>query len=156
MKMRQKISFLLLVFYQSILFADIPVSIFPEAEEGMKKAVLQLPKKQNEALFKIELIVKKQILADKVNRYFFTQSLKTKTVAGFGVQYYIINDFGPATSTKMGCGECEKQAQWVAIPSTFIRYNSQIPVVVYLPENATVEYRMWRGEKLLKPFKTGI
>ena len=44
---------------------------FPPAEEGMVRFVLQVPKQDDESLFKMELIVGKTVQVDEKNRYFF-------------------------------------------------------------------------------------
>jgi ecotin len=36
-----------------------------------------------------------------------------------------------------------------------IRYNSRLPVVVYVPEVAEVRYRIWRADKSTKSMKPG-
>ena len=36
-----------------------------------------------------------------------------------------------------------------------IRYNSRLPVVVYVPEGVEVRYRIWRAEPEMKPMKEG-
>ena len=36
-----------------------------------------------------------------------------------------------------------------------IRYNSRLPVVVYVPEGAEARYRMWRAEAEMKTMEKG-
>ena len=45
---------------------------FPPADEGMARHVLQLPKLDDESLFRLELIVGKRVMTDANNIYFFS------------------------------------------------------------------------------------
>jgi ecotin len=48
-----------------------------------------------------------------------------------------------------------KKKQFVTVPSTTIRYNSRIPVVVYVPEGCEVRWRVWTAPKLMIEAKDG-
>ena len=43
----------------------------------------------------------------------------------------------------------------VAIPSTTIRYNSRIPLVVYVPKGGEVRYRIWKAAEKIDEAKQG-
>jgi ecotin len=57
---------------------------FPPAEKGMVRYVLNLPKRHDETVFKVELIVGKTVQVDQRNNYFFIGRIEEKTIKGWG------------------------------------------------------------------------
>ena len=118
---------------------------FPKAAEGMSRFVIVLPDKTRaqEGAFKVELIVGKMMDTDGVNRMFLSGKLEPKPLKGWGFTYYQAK-LGPAASTLIGVPPGTPPVhKFVAGPSQLIRYNSRIPVVVYVPKGAEVRYRIW-------------
>ena len=73
--------------------------------------------------------------------------LETKPLKGWGFTYYEVAKFGPAASTLIGVpAGTPKVEKFVAGPSQLIRYNSRIPIVVYVPQGAEVRYRIWSAK----------
>jgi len=131
---------------------------FPPAEKGMVRHVLQLPKLDDESLFKVELIVGKTVLLDSKNVYFFGGKIEEETIEGWGFPKYIVKELGPMGGTLMAVDPNEpKAARFVTLGGEpyLIRYNSRLPVVVYVPEGAEVRYRIWRAESEMKPIEKG-
>ncbi|MDH3585005.1 MAG: ecotin family protein [Phycisphaerae bacterium] len=123
---------------------------FPAAGKGMTRHVILLPHKERgeEDDFRIELIVGKQMLTDGVNRVMLSGTIQAKPLKGWGFTYYEVGKFGPAASTLIGVPPGTPKVQkFVTIPSTTIRYNSRIPLVVYVPQGAEVRYRLWQAAK---------
>ena len=58
--------------------------------------------------------------------------------------YRLTEDAGPA-STMMACPEEEKQTTFVAVnlEDSSLRYNSKLPIVIYVPEGFVVRFRIW-------------
>ena len=64
-----------------------------------------------------------------------------------GFTYYEVTEFGPTMSTLVGVPPGSPSVkQFVQGPSTMIGYNSRLPIVVYVPKDATVQYRIWKAQ----------
>jgi ecotin len=134
-------------------FSADNMKAFPPAEDGMIQKVLQLPKQEDESSFKLELIVGKTILTDPANRYFFAGNIEKKTIKGWGFSRYIVSKLGPMAGTLMAIDPNVAQVErFITLGGEpyLIRYNSHLPVVVYVPEGVEVRYRIWRAGNELK------
>ena len=119
---------------------------FPPAEEGMVRYVLQLPKQADESAFKVELIVGKMVQVDEQNRYFFGGKIEEETIKGWGFTRYKVSKLGPMAGTLMAVDpNAPKVARFITLGGDpyIIRYNSRLPIVVYVPEGVEVLYRIW-------------
>ena len=124
---------------------------FPAAKEGMARFVINLPDKQRgeEDDFRVEIIVGKTMLTDGVNRVHLGGVIEARPLEGWGFTYYEVEKLGPAASTLIGVDPAKpKVEKFVNGPTLMIRYNSRIPLVVYVPTGGEVRYRIWQaGEK---------
>lgn len=149
------LSFLLAV---QVVWASDNMKAFPPADEGMARHVLQLPKQDDEALFRLELIVGKTVLTDAHNVYFFGGKIVEETIEGWGFPRYIVKELGPMGGTLMAVDpDVPKVERFVPLAGEpyLIRYNSRLPVVVYVPEGVDVRYRIWRAETEMRPIELG-
>nr|WP_320012752.1 ecotin family protein [uncultured Desulfobulbus sp.] len=122
---------------------------FPPANSGMVRYVLQLPEQSDEALFKVELIVGKNVEVDKENRYFFGGTIESRSIPGWGFTRYEVTKVGPMAGTLMAVDpSAPKINRFIALGGApyLIGYNSRLPVVVYVPEGTEVRYRIWSAE----------
>jgi ecotin len=137
--------------------ADI-MKAFPPAGEGMVRYVLQLPKQEDESIYKVELIVGKTVQVDEKNRYFFGGNIEKETIKGWGYPRYIVSKLGPMTGTLMAVDpNVPKVARFVTLVGEpyIIRYNSRLPIVVYVPEDVEVRYRIWTTGAETKAMEKG-
>jgi ecotin len=152
----QKVVLIVLASLLTISFSNHAadnIKAFPPAEDGMVRKVLQLPEQADESSFKLELIVGKTILTDPENRYFFAGNIERKTIQGWGFSHYLVSQFGPMAGTLMAVDPNVAQVErFIALGGEpyLIRYNSRLPVVVYIPEGAEVRYRVWHAGQELK------
>jgi ecotin len=119
---------------------------FPPAEEGMVRYVLQLPRQADESAFKVELIVGKTVEVDERNSYFFGGRIEEETSQGWGFTRYQVRTLGPLAGTLMAVDpDAPKVARFITLGGDpyLIRYNSRLPIVVYVPEGVEVRYRIW-------------
>ena len=148
----------------SFFFAMISVQAadnmkaFPPAEKGMVRYVLQLPKLDDESAFRVELIVGKTVLVDEVNRYFFGGKIEVETIKGWGFLRYIVSKLGPMAGTRIAVHpDTPKVDRFITLGGEpyLIRYNSRLPVVVYVPEGVEVRYRIWNASPEVKVIEKG-
>ena len=119
---------------------------FPPAEEGMVQYVLNLPRQADESAFKVELIVGRMVEVDEWNRYFFGGKIEMETIKGWGYPIYMVRKLGPMAGTLMAVDpHAPKVDRFITlgVDPYIIRYNSRLPIVVYVPEGAEVRYRIW-------------
>ena len=121
---------------------------FPKAEEGFKRTVIRLPQLANEENIKVEIIIGKTMKVD-CNHHWFGGSLEAKNVEGWGYTYWILPKAGGPASTKMGCPDRSLHDEFVHVQGDgyLLRYNSRLPVVIYVPKNFEVRYRLWQAQE---------
>lgn len=136
----------------SLLSAADDLKPFPPAAEGMTRHVIRLPKQENEGDFKVQLIVGKTVRTDAANHYFFGGDLKTETIPGWGFDRYILSRLGPMGGTLMAVPpDAPRADHFVSLGGeTIVRYNSRVPLVVYVPAGVEVRYRFWRAETTMR------
>jgi ecotin len=121
---------------------------FPPAEEGMIRYVLQLPKQNDESVFRVELMVGKTVAVDEANTYFFGGQIEKEMIKGWGYPRYTVKKLGPMGGTLMAVDpNTPKVDRFITLGGEpfFIRYNSRLPIVVYVPEGVEVRYRLWKA-----------
>jgi ecotin len=131
---------------------------FPPPGEGMVRHVLQLPAQEDEAAFKVELIVGRTVQVDARNRYFFSGSIEEETITGWGFSRYNINTLGPMAGTLMAVDpDAPKVSRFITLGGApyLIRYNSRLPIVVYAPKGVEVRYRIWTAGPEVKAMAEG-
>ena len=140
---------LLLLWSTASAGAADTMKAFPPADPGMVRYVLQLPKQADESAFKVELIVGKTVQVDEGNRYFFGGTIEEVTIEGWGFSRYVVSKLGPMAGTLMAVDpNAPKVSRFVALGGEpyLLRYNSQLPIVVYAPEGVEARYRIWNAE----------
>ncbi len=122
---------------------------FPPADPGMKRFVINVPAKPDEFAFKVELQVGRTVEVDKRNRHFFGGRIQKEAIKGWGFDRFVVSSIGPMAGTLMAVDPNEpKVKRFVSLGGEpyFVRYNSKLPIVVYVPEDAEVRYRVWRAD----------
>lgn len=131
---------------------------FPPAAIGFTRQVLTLPREAEEDNLKVELQVGRTVEVDERNRYFFAGRIEEETIEGWGYPRYLVKALGPMAGTRMAVDpNAPKRARFVGLGGApyLIRYNSRLPVVVYVPEGSEVRFRIWRADGILKPVGRG-
>jgi Serine protease inhibitor ecotin len=123
---------------------------FPVAEAGQTRQVIVLPELGNEMNAQLELLIGKEIEVD-CNRHFFGGNLEKKDLEGWGYNYWVLDELKGPMGTLMACPDNTKTKEFVAMNTKgLLRYNSKLPVVVYVPEGVQVKYRVWQaGEEVM-------
>ena len=139
----------LLLFSTTIFAASYGMKPYPPAEEGYKRMVIHLHPLANEDANKLELIIGKTIKVD-CNRQWFIGHLSEEIAKGWGFPYFILKSVTGPASTMMACPPDQKeQKAFVQVRGDggLLRYNSKLPVVVYVPVDFEVHYRIWTAKE---------
>lgn len=116
---------------------------FPEKEGYVKKYILL--KKLNpdeEANHKIEIMPGVTKVAD-CNNHQLSGNLSEKVLDGFGFTYFIFDSNGEIASTRMLCPDNSEKEKFITGTTQMIAYNSSVPIVVYIPKDIELKYRVW-------------
>jgi ecotin len=122
-----------------------PLDAFPEPEQGMVRFVIPLPEMSRpEDNYAVELVVGRVIQTDGVNQVRMDTELSPRSLDGWGYIYYEMIGSGQVASTLMAPPPgAEPVAAFVHGTPLRVRYNAQLPIVVYLPTGFEVRYRIW-------------
>lgn len=148
MKIFVSVAVLVFAFVARASAAD-DLKAFPPAEKGMTRFIIQLAEQEDESAFKVELIIGKMVKTDAKNRYFFGGTLETETIPGWGSQRYILRKLRPMAGTLMAVDPNAPQVErFIGLGGEprLLRYNSRLPLVVYVPMGVKVSHRIWRAD----------
>ncbi|OTA14869.1 ecotin [Xenorhabdus vietnamensis] len=123
------------------------IAPYPAASEKMARSVIELPQQEDENNYMVELMIGKDMKVD-CNHHWFGGKLTTKTLEGWGFDYYELSNVSGPASTKMACPGQKETMRFVQVQlgkDALIRYNSKLPIVVYMPKTMTVKYRIWQA-----------
>lgn len=123
------------------------LSAFPTEMTGFNRFVLILPEVENEGNRKLEIIPGKVAYVD-CNRHILGGTFSRRTVDGWGFDYIIFNSDGVMATTRMACLEPARPEFVPASQTEIVRYNSQMPIVVFAPIGFEVRYRIWEAPNL--------
>jgi ecotin len=142
-----RLAMLFAFFASSALGSEHPqLEPFPEPAEDQTRFVIALPEmaRGEDDNFSVELITGRTIRTDGINRYRMDTSLKPQPLEGWGYTFYEMAGTGQTSSTRMAVpeGTAEVMAFVGGTPLT-IRFNSRLPIVVYVPSGFEVRYRIW-------------
>jgi ecotin len=149
--MKQLVTVLLLGVFAMTANANDDLKPYAAAGEGQQRMVFRLPALEDESSRLVEVMVGKTMEVD-CNRVLLGGSLQEHSVEGWGYPYYTAELAPHHATTLMACPpDAPKKQQFVAaVGDGFkIRYNSKLPVVVYVPDGYEVRYRIWSaGENI--------
>ena len=134
------------------------MAAYKPAEAGMVRHVLQLPQQKDESAFKVELLVGKTVLVDEGNRYFFGGKIEETSIEGWGFPRYDVKKLGEMAGTLIGVDPNAPQVnRFIKLGGEplLLRYNSKLPVVVYVPDGVEVQYRIWSAQPDVKMIDQG-
>jgi ecotin len=140
------------------LCAQDNMKAFPKPTDGMIRCVLHLPKQEDESSRKVELIVGRRMKLDERNQYFFSGKIEAESIRGWGYTKYTVKSLGQMAGTLMAVDpNAKKVERFIALGGEpyLIRYNSRLPIVLYVPEGVEVRYRIWSAGPEMKALEAG-
>ena len=156
MKLRKVFSVLALLMVM-VTFAQknmkIDYSMYPKAKDGYEQKIITLKTLPNEDNYSVEIFAGKKTLVDSCNHFFLVVVFEQKSVDGWGYDYFNFESNGNVGGTLMGCFDNKKKKKIVHAQSIQTRYNSKLPIVVYVPKGYTLEYRIWKADEKLNLVK---
>lgn len=93
-----------------------------------------------------------QTLEVDCNHHRLGGELESKTLEGWGYDYYVFDKLSGPVSTMMACPDGKKTKKFVTAglgDDAMLRYNSKLPIVIYTPTNVDVKYRIWRADETI-------
>ncbi len=114
---------------------------YPTSVDEYVRHVIYVEQKENENAFQIELVPGKMVEVD-CNRHGLLGNFVEETINGWGFTYYVFKSDGQMISTQMACPG-PKEEKFVSGETLMTRYNSRLPLVVYLPKGMDLKYKIW-------------
>ena len=117
---------------------------YPKAEAGFTRQVIHLPQQAQEENFKVEILAGKTLEVD-CNRQRLGGTLEEKNLEGWGYPFYRLEKVSGPMSTLMACPDGTSKQDFVPVVGDgfLLRYNSKLPLVLYVPKDIEVRYRIW-------------
>lgn len=119
-------------------------SMYPEVKSGLERVIINLPELKEEENYEIELIVGKWAEVD-CNHHTLLGEFEEETIDGWGYNYFNFETNGEMMSTRMACPDQKLENKLINAQSVKTRYNSKLPIVVFVPEGYTVSYKLWNS-----------
>ena len=135
-------------FAQEGNYEPLNLEMFPKAKTGFKQVYIQVPIVENEENYKIELHVGKEALVD-CNQHFMNGQLSELNLDGWGYTYFKVESDGAISSNKMACLDSKLELKFITLTPQLVRYNSKLPIVVYVPESFIVKYKIFKASDAL-------
>ncbi|WP_020560609.1 ecotin family protein [Thiofilum flexile] len=120
------------------------MKLYPAAPAGYTRMSIRLPKLAGEEELLLVFRAGKQMMTDCNYKSIPHGSWREQTVQGWGLDYYTLNTNGEVETTVMECVDKkeEKQIFVRAGDVQYVRYNSRMPIVVYVPKGYEVRYNV--------------
>lgn len=129
----------------TILKQDL--SIYPKPEKGYKQMVIEVPYSKADNNKRIEFTIGKWMEVDGCNSFGLQGELEKKDLQGWGYNYYVFKTKGNVISTQMACPGQPRRHLFVSGQREFVNYNGQLPIVIYVPEEYEVQFKIFKAEE---------
>ncbi len=120
---------------------------FPEQLPGHQRFVIELPALADEDAHKLELVGTRAMTVD-CNTRGMDGRFESRDVQGWGYTYWVLQSRGQVVTTMMACPPGTQRPGVAQTPGALLRYNSKLPVVVFVPEGLGLSYRVWNAGTL--------
>lgn len=120
---------------------------YPEME-GFKPQLISLKSAADSEALKVELIAGKTMEVDDCNSYGLQGEFEQLQVDATGAPYYVFNSNGEVIQTLMACPDDKMHTEFVSAQSIMADYNSEKPLVAYLPDGIELKHRVWKMSEM--------
>jgi ecotin len=120
------------------------IAPYPKAESGFTRQVIHLAPQAWEKDFQVEILAGKMMTVD-CNNPRLGGILEEKNLEGWGYPFYRLENVIGPMSTLMACPDGTRKQDFVPVVGDgfLLRYNSKLPLVLYVPKGIEVRYRIW-------------
>jgi len=120
------------------------VAPYPKPKSGFTRQVIHLAPQTREDDFQVEILAGKTLTVD-CNRQRLGGMLEEKNLEGWGYPFYRLENVIGPMSTLMACPDGKSKRDFVPVVGDgfMLRYNSKLPIVLYVPKDVEVRYRIW-------------
>lgn len=127
------------------------IAPFPKAENGFSRQVIHLAPQPREDDFQVEILAGKTLTVD-CNRQRLGGMLEEKNLEGWGYPFYRLEKVIGPMSTLMACPDAKSKQDFVPVVGDgfMLRYNSKLPIVLYVPKDIEVRYRVWSASSTVE------
>ena len=127
------------------------VAPFPKAERGFTRQVIHLAPQSQEDRYQVEILAGKTLTVD-CNRQRLGGMLEEKNLEGWGYPFYRLEKVIGPMSTLMACPDGKSKQDFVPVVGDGfrLRYNSKLPIVLYVPKDVEVRYRIWSASSTVE------
>lgn len=126
--------------------SKVDPNIFPKAEKGYKKMVIEVPYSENDANKKVEFQVGKWMDVDGCNTFNLMGAYEQKDLQGWGYTYYVFKTNGDVIGTLMECPNQAGRNLFVGAAPQLVDYNGRMPIIIYIPEGYDVQFKIFKSE----------
>lgn len=130
---------------QSVI-TKIDPKIFPEAQKGYKKMVIEVPYSDNDDNKIIQFYAGVWMEVDGCNTFNLIGTYEKKDLQGWGYEYWVFNTKGDVQSTMMSCPNAPLRNLFVKATPQITDYNGRMPIVIYVPEKYDVQFKIFKAE----------
>ena len=124
--------------------AQKELKAFPATLAGHQRYVIELPALPDEDAHKLELIGGKAMTVD-CNARGMDGHFEPRDVPGWGYTYWVLQSRGQVMTTMMACPPGSQRPGVAQTQGTLLRYNSKLPVVVFVPDGMGLRWRVWQA-----------
>lgn len=118
---------------------------FPQPAPGQVRRVIRLAPEQDEGALRVGIVIGRSLWVD-CNRQVFSARVEERTAQGWGYPYYVVTAPPQTASTRMACPDNSRRRAFVrAADEPLLRYNSRLPLVIFVPADVQLRYRIWRA-----------